>query len=77
MAPIEQGMKMDDYPKTGPVVEEKAVTADELENDFQHQPEYGAKYDPSHDKRDMYRLGKRQELKRRFKYCEFGVMTTV
>ena len=24
-----------------------------------------------HDKRDMWRLGKRQELKRRFKYCKY------
>lgn len=28
----------------------------------------GNRYDPSYDKRDMKRLGRRQELKRRFRY---------
>ena len=27
-------------------------------------------YDPTHDKRDMYRMGRRDQLRRRFKYCE-------
>lgn len=37
---------------------------------FQDQPDVGKGYDPSHDRRDMYRVGKRQQLKRRFKYCK-------
>lgn len=40
------------------------------DNGFLEQPEYGSSYDPAHDKRDMYRLGRKQELKRRFRYCE-------
>jgi len=39
------------------------------DEDFDDQPKYGRNYDAAHDKRDMYRLGKKQELKRRFKYC--------
>lgn len=41
------------------------------EDGFENQPDIDKDYDPSHDKRDMYRLGKRQQLKRRFRYCEF------
>lgn len=35
---------------------------------FQDQPDLDKDYDPSQDRRDMYRLGKRQQLKRRFRY---------
>ena len=35
---------------------------------FQDQPDMDKDYDPSQDRRDMYRLGKRQQLKRRFRY---------
>ncbi|KAK3639639.1 hypothetical protein LTR22_017372 [Elasticomyces elasticus] len=41
---------------------------DEGDNGFANQPEYGKRYNPSDDKRDMYRLGRKQELKRRFRY---------
>lgn len=70
-----------DYPK-GPSIHSQAVdesprrehihaaAVDDGDNGFAAQPEYGKGYDPSHDKRDMYRLGRKQELKRRFKYCE-------
>ncbi|KAK5166663.1 uncharacterized protein LTR77_008207 [Saxophila tyrrhenica] len=57
---------------------------------FQDQPDLDRDYDPSHDKRDMYRLGKKQQLKRRFRYfsiagyiivlgnCwEFSIVTSV
>ncbi|KAK6434235.1 hypothetical protein LTR95_009585 [Oleoguttula sp. CCFEE 5521] len=37
------------------------------EDGFLDQPEYGRKYDYTHDKKDMSRLGRRQQLKRRFK----------
>lgn len=47
-----------------------AQAIDDGDNGFLAQPEYGSKYDPAHDKRDMFRLGRKQELKRRFRYCE-------
>ena len=65
---MEHGIKLDDYDKKT-TVHAKAV--DEDDNGFANQPAYGEKYDPSHDKRDMYRLGRKQELKRRFKYCAY------
>lgn len=34
------------------------------DNGFLAQPEYGSKHGPAHDKRDMFRLGRKQELKR-------------
>lgn len=48
-----------------------AQAVDHGDNGFADQPvSAGNEYDPAADKRDMYRLGKKQELKRRFKYCE-------
>ena len=47
-----------------------AQALDDGDNGFTAQPEYSSNYDSSHDKRDMLRLGRKQELKRRFRYCE-------
>ena len=55
-------------PKVDTTVHAEAV--DDGDNGFEDQPVYGKGYDPTNDKRDMYRLGRKQELKRRFKYCE-------
>ena len=33
-----------------------------------HQIDEGERYDPTHDKRDMRRLGRKQEMKRRFRF---------
>jgi len=33
-----------------------------------HQIDEGQRYDPTYDKRDMRRLGRKQQLKRRFRY---------
>ncbi|KAK4913685.1 hypothetical protein LTR49_018019 [Elasticomyces elasticus] len=43
----------------------------EGDNGFANQPDYGKRYNPNDDKRgtnDMYRLGRKQESKRRFRY---------
>lgn len=44
--------------------------ATEVGDGFENQPENEDRYDPTNDKRDMYRLGRRQQLNRRFKYCK-------
>ena len=43
------------------------------QNDLSHNPDLhqigeGERYDPIHDKRDMRRLGRKQEMKRRFRF---------
>ena len=43
----------------------------ELGDGFEDERKSGDGYDATNDKRDMYRLGRRQELNRRFKYCRF------
>lgn len=48
-----------------------ALAADNGDNGCSEQSEYGWNYNPAHDKRGMLRLGRRQELKRRFRYCEY------
>ncbi|TKA68828.1 hypothetical protein B0A55_08729, partial [Friedmanniomyces simplex] len=58
--------QLQDYPVKG--TEVHALAVEDGDNGFADQPQYGEKYDASHDKRDMYRLGRKQELKRRFKY---------
>ncbi|KAF2717936.1 amino acid transporter [Polychaeton citri CBS 116435] len=62
----------------------------QLDLDNPVRPEHVRSYNPRYDKRDMYRLGKKQELKRRFKYFsiagyvivlsnswEFAIVTSV
>lgn len=61
------GLKLEDHSKHTTV---HAQAVEEDDNGFANQPEYGRSYDPAHDKKDMFRLGRKQELKRRFKYCE-------
>ena len=53
-----QNVELQDYPKDGNI----SPTEDEIsDSDFQQVS--GKSYDPAPDKRDMRRLGKRQELK--------------
>ncbi|KAF2172080.1 hypothetical protein M409DRAFT_62895 [Zasmidium cellare ATCC 36951] len=59
-----QNVPLESYPKTN-VVDERGVSPD-ADSDLQQLP--GRNYDPSYDKRDMRRLGKKQELKRRFRF---------
>lgn len=47
-----------------------AQAVEDGDNGFASQPVYGKDYNPDHDKKDMDRLGRKQELKRRFRYCE-------
>ena len=54
-----QNVELADYPKEGNV---STRHVDELSDSDVQQVE-GKNYDPSPDKRDMKRLGKRQELK--------------
>ena len=54
-------MELAEYPKEGPI----ETRVDEL-SDSDVQQVSGKNYDPTPDKRDMRRLGKRQELKVRF-----------
>ena len=51
-------MELAEYPKEGPI----ETRVDEL-SDSDVQQVSGKNYDPTPDKRDMRRLGKRQELK--------------
>ena len=59
-----QNLELQDYPKDGninPAVEEIS--------DSEVQQVSGRNYDPTPDKRDMRRLGKRQELKVNIFHC--------
>ncbi|KAK5124732.1 hypothetical protein LTR85_001445 [Meristemomyces frigidus] len=58
-------IQLNDYPKH-PAGDVKAVAA--IDDGFEDQPDLGGRYDATQDKRDMYRIGKKQELKRRFRY---------
>jgi len=60
-------IELEEYPKHAA---EQVREIPEVDDGFQDQPDLGSRYDPGEDKRDMYRLGKRQELKRRFRYCK-------
>ncbi|KAK4983107.1 hypothetical protein LTR50_007416 [Elasticomyces elasticus] len=60
-----QELPLRELPK-GPV-EAQTAAFDGDDSDVQQSPATRS-YDPSHDKRDMRRLGKRQELKRRFRF---------
>lgn len=63
-------IKLAPKPKDDTNIYARALDEKAIQESFVDQPEYGVNYNPSNDKRDMYRLGRKQELKRRFKYCE-------
>ncbi|KAK3636192.1 hypothetical protein LTR56_014355 [Elasticomyces elasticus] len=58
-------IQLQDYRKGSSVRAQSIGAGDQ---GFANQPEYGKRYDPDSDQRDMYRLGRKQELKRRFRY---------
>ncbi|KAK5682094.1 hypothetical protein LTS10_005219 [Elasticomyces elasticus] len=58
-------IQLQDYRKGSSVRAQSTGAGDQ---GFANQPEYGKRYDPDSDQRDMYRLGRKQELKRRFRY---------
>ncbi|KAK3680311.1 hypothetical protein LTR37_021346 [Vermiconidia calcicola] len=59
-------IELEQYPKKGAEFHAQAVY--DGDNGFAVQPEYGKAYNPEYDQRDMDRMGRKQELKRRFKY---------
>jgi len=61
-------IQLEDYSKHPT---EQVRVIQEVDDGFQDQPDLDGDYDPSGDKQDMYRLGKKQQLKRRFRYCRF------
>ena len=59
-------VQLNDYPKhPSGYVEAVAAT----DNGLGDRTNASGHYDATQDKRDMYRIGKKQELKRRFRYC--------
>ncbi|CZT20570.1 uncharacterized protein RCC_06428 [Ramularia collo-cygni] len=57
-----QNEQLDEYSKG------HEISSQDVDTDSEQKQAEGRSYDPTHDNRDMRRLGKKQELKRRFRF---------